>query len=79
MYLYEVLFDTYYEEVPLLRKISFLLARVKDFRPDIVVLPGYSDIALWFVLFYVKVHNVEWRPSSKQMNLTESEHFSRNT
>jgi len=59
MYPYEVLFDTYYEEVPLLRKISFLLSRVKDFRPHIVVLPGYSDIALWFILLYAEVHNVQ--------------------
>lgn len=54
-----VLFNTNFEEIPLLRKITSLVAQVKAFKPDIIVLPGYDDMAWWSVAFYGKLHKVK--------------------
>ena len=54
-YPYKVLFpDKAIEDIRLLKKILRLLSEVIKYKPDIVYLNGYYDLAYWFVLIYCK-------------------------
>ena len=55
-YPYKLLFNKSYEETNLFERVRRLINEIKDFNPDIVVVPGYFDIAYWFVLIYTKLN-----------------------
>jgi len=55
-YPYTVLFpDKAIEDIRTVEKILSLLSEVKTYKPDIIYLNGYYDLAYWFVLIYCKI------------------------
>ncbi|MCE7039689.1 glycosyltransferase family 4 protein [Dyadobacter sp. CY312] len=55
-YPYKVLFpDKAIEDISLLGKVFKVLTEVKNYKPDIIYLNGYYDLAYWFVLLYCKL------------------------
>jgi len=55
-YPYKLLFNKSYEETNLFERVRRLINEIKNFNPDIIVVPGYFDIAYWFVLIYAKLN-----------------------
>lgn len=51
----KILFEKSYEETSLLERIKSLLKEIKEYNPDLVIVPGYFDWAYWFVVFYSKL------------------------
>lgn len=58
-YPYTLLHEGTLEEISLLNRISGILKAIKDFKPDVVNLTGYYDIASWTVLFYCKLKGIK--------------------
>ncbi|WP_026262312.1 glycosyltransferase family 4 protein [Spirosoma panaciterrae] len=59
-YPYKVLFsDEAVEDISALERIGKLTKAVKDYKPDIIYLNGYYDIAYWFVVFYCRLNKVK--------------------
>ena len=54
-YPFEILFDSNYEETSVLKRTTRLLRVLRSFKPNVVLLPGYNDLAYWFVLVYCKL------------------------
>ncbi|REA62700.1 group 1 glycosyl transferase [Dyadobacter luteus] len=59
-YPYKVLFpEKAIEDIGLVKKVFRVLAHVRAFKPDVIYLNGYYDLAYWFVLVYCKLNNVK--------------------
>jgi glycosyltransferase involved in cell wall biosynthesis len=58
-YPYKLLHDGTLEEVCLLKRISGILKAIKEFKPNIVNLTGYYDLASWVVLSYCKFKGIK--------------------
>lgn len=58
-YNYELLHDGVLEELGLKQRIVGILKTVRTFKPDIVNLTGYYDIASWFILLYCKLKGIK--------------------
>ncbi|WP_234733905.1 glycosyltransferase family 4 protein [Tellurirhabdus bombi] len=58
-YPYQVLFpDKAIEQIGKREKIRRLLQAVRNYKPDIVYLNGYYDLAYWAVIAYCKIKNI---------------------
>lgn len=53
-YTYELLFDRFVEEVTLRERTKALLARTRAYKPDIIVLTGYYDLAQLVLLGWAR-------------------------
>ncbi|MCU0467074.1 MAG: glycosyltransferase family 4 protein [Arcicella sp.] len=58
-YPYELIHDGVLEEVGLVQKIKGIIKSIKTFKPDIVNLTGYYDVASWVVLFYCRLKGIK--------------------
>lgn len=58
-YPYELIQDGILEEVPLKKRITGMLSAIKRFKPDVVNITGYYDLAFWVVLFYCKLNGIK--------------------
>lgn len=58
-YTYKLLHEGTLEEVSLWNRISGIFKAIKQFKPDIVNLTGYYDIASWTILCYCKVKGIK--------------------
>lgn len=58
-YPYKLLHEGTLEEVSLLSRISGILKAIKEFKPAVVNLTGYYDIASWTILFYCKFKGIK--------------------
>jgi glycosyltransferase involved in cell wall biosynthesis len=54
-YPYDLLYDDYLEKTPFWGKVTKLLKKVREFKADIVVLPGYFDPSTWVIYMYCKL------------------------
>jgi glycosyltransferase involved in cell wall biosynthesis len=57
-YDYDLLFDQFIEDVPLLARTRALLSRMQAFRPDVLYLTGYYDPAQLILLLWAKLTGV---------------------
>jgi len=53
------LHDGTLEEVGLRQKVSGILREIRQFKPDVVNLTGYYDLASWAILFYCKLKGIK--------------------
>lgn len=58
-YPYQLLHDGTLEEVGLWQKISGIHKAILKFKPDVVNLTGYYDLASWAILFYCKLKGIK--------------------
>lgn len=58
-YPYKLLHEGSLEEISLEKRITGILRAIKDFKPDVVNLTGYYDIASWTVLLYCKFNSIK--------------------
>jgi glycosyltransferase involved in cell wall biosynthesis len=58
-YKYDLLFDDYLENTPFWGKTTKLLAKIRQFKADVVVLPGYFDPATWIIYLYCKLGGIK--------------------
>lgn len=58
-YPYLLIHDGVLEEVPLPKKVIGILKAIASFKPDVVNLTGYYDIASWIVLLYCKIKGIK--------------------
>ena len=58
-YPYKLLHEGLLEEVSLPQRIIGILNAIKQFKPDVVNLTGYYDVASWSVLFYCKLNGIK--------------------
>lgn len=59
-YPYEVLFSNQaLEDIAVFDKIKKLLTAVSKYRPDIIYLNGYYDVAYWFLFIYCKANGIK--------------------
>ncbi len=58
-YPYKLLHEGLLEEVSLSQRINGILKTIKDFKPDVVNLTGYYDIASWTILLYCKLKGIK--------------------
>ena len=58
-YPYKLLHNGLLEEVSLTQRIKGILKAIKEFKPDVVNLTGYYDIASWTILFYCKFKGIK--------------------
>ncbi len=58
-YPYQLLHEGLLEEVGLFQRIKEILKAITEFKPDVVNLTGYYDIASWTVLFYCKLKGIK--------------------
>ena len=59
-YNYRVLFpDDVLENIKTLPKAQKLLAQVQAYRPTLVYLNGYYDLAYWLVMLYCRLKNIK--------------------
>lgn len=58
-YPYTLLHQGTLEEVSLSSRISGILKAIKEFKPAVVNLTGYYDIASWTILFYCKLKGIK--------------------
>lgn len=58
-YSYKLLHEGTLEEVSLGKRITGILKAIKDFKPDIVNLTGYYDIASWIILLCCKLKGIK--------------------
>ncbi len=70
-YPYHLIHDGILEEVNLTRRISGILNQIITFKPDVVNLTGYYDVASWIVLFYCKSKGIKTILSNES---TEGDH-----
>lgn len=53
-YPYKILFNKSYEETTFVERVFSLIKEIKNYNPDVVVVPGYFDWAYWVVALYSK-------------------------
>ncbi|MES2519789.1 MAG: glycosyltransferase family 4 protein [Bacteroidota bacterium] len=58
-YPYKLLHEGTLEDVGLWQKVSGILSEIRAFKPDVVNLTGYYDLASWAVLLYCKIHGIK--------------------
>lgn len=58
-YPYELIEDGVLEEVPLKKRVAGMLSAIRRFKPDVVNITGYYDLAFWVVLFYCKIVGIK--------------------
>ena len=58
-YKYDLLYDDYLENTPFWGKATKLLQKVRAFKADVVVLPGYFDPATWVIYLYCKIMGIK--------------------
>lgn len=58
-YKYKLLHDGLLEELTFKQRVVGILETIKDFKPDVVNLTGYYDVASWFVLWYCKLKGIK--------------------
>ena len=58
-YPYKLLHEGLLEEVSLIQRIKGILKAIKEFKPDVVNLTGYYDIASWTILLYCKFKGIK--------------------
>jgi len=58
-YPYELIEDGVLEDVPLKKRVTGMLAAIRRFKPDVVNITGYYDLAFWVVLFYCKIVGIK--------------------
>jgi glycosyltransferase involved in cell wall biosynthesis len=58
-YPYKLLHNGILEEVNLTKRISGILKAIKEFKPDVVNLTGYYDLASWIILSYCKLKGIK--------------------
>ncbi len=57
-YPYELLFDDYLESIPVVRRVARVLRAIRTFRPDVLIIPGYSDPVCWAAFALSKVMGI---------------------
>ena len=58
-YSYSLLFDGSYEDTTIVQRFKLLLSNVKAYNPNIMVLPGYYDLAVIALMIYAKVKGIK--------------------
>jgi glycosyltransferase involved in cell wall biosynthesis len=58
-YNYDLLYDDFLEKTPFWGKTKKLLSKVRSFKADVVVLPGYFDPSTWVVYLYCKLAGIK--------------------
>lgn len=58
-YSYKLIHDGVLEDVGLRQRILGILKAIQSFKPDVVNLTGYYDLASWAVLFYCKIKRIK--------------------
>lgn len=58
-YNYQLVHDGTLEELSLKQRVLAMLKSVRTFKPDVVNLTGYYDIASWIVLFYCRLAGIK--------------------
>jgi glycosyltransferase involved in cell wall biosynthesis len=58
-YNYQLVHDGTLEEISLKERLIAMLKAVRKFKPDVVNLTGYYDIASWIILFYCKLLGIK--------------------
>jgi glycosyltransferase involved in cell wall biosynthesis len=53
-YNYELLFDRFLDDINLRERTSALIGRAKAFKPDVITITGYYDLAQIFLLMWAK-------------------------
>jgi glycosyltransferase involved in cell wall biosynthesis len=51
----KILFNSNYEDTSFIHRTIAIIKEIKEYEPDLVVVPGVFDIAYWFALFYLKI------------------------
>jgi glycosyltransferase involved in cell wall biosynthesis len=74
-YPYHLIHDGILEDISLKQRVLGILNQIKSFKPDIVNLTGYYDIASWIVLFYCKLKGIKTILSNES---TEGDHSRNN-
>lgn len=57
-YPYTILFNTTYQETKLQARINRMLDEIREFGPDLVVMPGYNDLAYVVVMLWAKAKGI---------------------
>lgn len=73
-YSYKLLHEGTLEEVSLRKRITGILKAIKDFKPDIVNLTGYYDIASWIILLCCKLNGIKTILSNESTATDHSRH-----
>ena len=58
-YPYRLLYEGTLEEVGLEKRILGIIKAIREFKPTVVNLTGYYDLASWAILFYCKINNIK--------------------
>ncbi|NBB30771.1 glycosyltransferase family 4 protein [Cellulophaga sp. BC115SP] len=58
-YPYKLIGEGVLEDVSLKQRILGMLSAIREFKPDVVNITGYYDLAFWVVLFYCKLHRIK--------------------
>jgi glycosyltransferase involved in cell wall biosynthesis len=58
-YNYQLVHDGTLEEISLKERLIAMLKAVRKFKPDVVNLTGYYDVASWIILFYCKLLGIK--------------------
>jgi glycosyltransferase involved in cell wall biosynthesis len=74
-YPYHLIHNGFLEEVSLKQRVFGILNQIKTFKPDVVNLTGYYDVASWIVLFYCKLKGIKTILSNES---TEGDHSRNN-
>jgi glycosyltransferase involved in cell wall biosynthesis len=58
-YNYDLLYDDYLENTPFWGKLVKMISKIRSFKADVVILPGYFDPSTWFVYLYCKLFGIK--------------------
>jgi glycosyltransferase involved in cell wall biosynthesis len=58
-YNYDLLYDDFLEKTPFWGKFSKIFSKIRSFKADIVVLPGYFDPSTWPIYIYCKLVGIK--------------------
>lgn len=58
-YNYQLVHDGTLEEISLKERVIAMFKAVRKFKPDVVNLTGYYDVASWIILFYCKLLGIK--------------------
>lgn len=58
-YPYKLLFNTSYEDTTALKRFILYVRYIQNYKPDIIILPGFFDKAVWVLMLYAKCHNIK--------------------
>lgn len=58
-YPYKLLHDGLLEDVSLKQRIKGILNAIREFKPNVVNLTGYYDVASWTILLYCKLNGIK--------------------